>query len=183
MMQLQSPVQKRTVKHIVHVTYHLLYKNYFDVITVQQICEEAEINRSTFYRYFEDKYDLLYYLAQYIGSLLQSRVNELDTDSFVEAFVSYFEKNKIIFRHLITSAKSVDIYRELIQVHSKLMYDESAVKSDDLSIKIRESDHPKMLCDFMSAGLIEVLKNWVDNNYDDDAVELYHFFKNTIATL
>ncbi len=182
-MQPQSPVQKRTVQHIVHVTYHLLYKNYFDVITVQQICEEAEINRSTFYRYFEDKYDLLYYLAQYIGYLLKSRVNEEDTDTFVEAFVSYFEANKKIFRHLFTSTKSGDIYQELIQVHSKLMFDESCEKNDDLSRKIRQSNHPEMLCDFMSAGLIEVLKNWVDNNYDDDAVELYHFFKNTIATL
>jgi AcrR family transcriptional regulator len=140
-MQPQSPVQKRTVQHIVHVTYQLLYTNYFDVITVQQICEEAEINRSTFYRYFEDKYDLLYYLAQYIGYTLKSKV------------------------------------------HSQLMFDESFEKSDELAMKIRESDYPEMLCDFMSAGLIEVLKNWVDNNYDDDAKELYHFFKNTIGPL
>lgn len=182
-MQPQSPVQKRTVQHIVHVTYQLLYTNYFDVITVQQICEEAEINRSTFYRYFEDKYDLLYYLAQYIGYTLKSRMNEIDTDSFVEDFVSYFEANKKVFRHLFTSAKSGDIYQELIKVHSQLMFDESAVKSDELAMKIRESDYPEMLCDFMSAGLIEVLKNWVDNNYDDDAEELYHFFKSTIMPL
>lgn len=182
-MQPQSPIQKRTFQHIVYETYQLLYKNYFDVITVQQICEAAKINRSTFYRYFEDKYDLLYYLAQYIGSLLKSRVNELDTDSFVEAFVSYFEKNKAVFRHLFTSAKSVDIYQELIEVHSKLMYDESCAKDDELSLKIRESEHPKMLCDFMSAGLIEVLKKWINNDYEDDAEELFYFFKNTILTL
>ena len=63
------------------------------------------------------------------------------------------------------------------------MFDESFEKSDELAMKIRESDYPEMLCDFMSAGLIEVLKNWVDNNYDDDAKELYHFFKNTIGPL
>lgn len=182
-MQSQSPIQKRTVQHIVHVTYQLLYNNYFDVITVQQICEEAEINRSTFYRYFEDKYDLLYYLAQYIGSTVKSRINEVDTDSFVEGFVSYFETNKKVFRHLFTSAKSGDIYGELIRVHSKLMFDEACEKKDDLAIKIRQSAHPEMMCDFLSAGVIEVLKQWINNNYDKDAEEMFYFFKNTIEPL
>ncbi|WP_411155598.1 TetR/AcrR family transcriptional regulator [Streptococcus pneumoniae] len=29
-------------------------------MTIQKICDIAEINRSTFYRYFQDKYDLLF---------------------------------------------------------------------------------------------------------------------------
>ncbi|MBI5973634.1 TetR/AcrR family transcriptional regulator [Staphylococcus caledonicus] len=37
----------------------LMETNKFDLITVNQIVEEAEITRSTFYRYYEDKYNLL----------------------------------------------------------------------------------------------------------------------------
>lgn len=37
-----------------------LLKDYkFNLITINQIIKEAEITRSTFYRYYEDKYDLL----------------------------------------------------------------------------------------------------------------------------
>ncbi|AYY66231.1 TPA: TetR/AcrR family transcriptional regulator [Staphylococcus aureus] len=50
-------------------TFKLLETNYFDGISVQQICDDAEVNRSTFYRYFEDKSDLLYHLMQRIGDM------------------------------------------------------------------------------------------------------------------
>ena len=57
---------KRMIRHINKTVFELLYDYHFDEITVQKICEVAEINRSTFYRYFQDKYDLLYSLPPYM---------------------------------------------------------------------------------------------------------------------
>lgn len=39
----------------------LLSKNAFEKITVNELCDTADYPRSTFYNYFEDKYDLLAY--------------------------------------------------------------------------------------------------------------------------
>ena len=39
----------------------------FEQLTLTDICNTALISRSTFYRYFEDKYDLLHYC---LGSML-----------------------------------------------------------------------------------------------------------------
>ena len=36
----------------------------FEKITLTQLCDASMVPRSTFYRYFEDKYDLLYYCLQ-----------------------------------------------------------------------------------------------------------------------
>src|SRR5690348_2615064 len=33
----------------------------FNTITVNQICERAMVHRTTFYKHFEDKYDLLFF--------------------------------------------------------------------------------------------------------------------------
>lgn len=49
-------------------------KRPFDTITINEICEQAMVHRTTFYKHFEDKYDLLAY-----GYELQSiRFNEFD---------------------------------------------------------------------------------------------------------
>ena len=40
----------------------LLRKNKFEDITVADICEASEISRRSFYRYFQDKYELLNWL-------------------------------------------------------------------------------------------------------------------------
>ena len=45
---------------------NLLRKEAIEKITVDQICEEANVHRSTFYRYFTDKYDLLEYVFKNI---------------------------------------------------------------------------------------------------------------------
>ncbi len=38
---------------------HLMETNNFDKINVNEICKEAMVNRMTFYKHYNDKYDLL----------------------------------------------------------------------------------------------------------------------------
>ena len=51
--------QKRTTKIIVETMFLLLTKKSFEEITVREICRIGLIPNSTFYNYFEDKYDVL----------------------------------------------------------------------------------------------------------------------------
>ena len=46
--------------------YDLLEKQPFSTITVNQICNEALVHRTTFYKHFYDKYDVLIYLITYL---------------------------------------------------------------------------------------------------------------------
>ena len=48
-----------TQRNIKNALVSLLENNKFDFITINQIVEEAEITRSTFYRYYDDKYELI----------------------------------------------------------------------------------------------------------------------------
>lgn len=68
---MPTPNQKRMIKHINATVFKLLQDYHFDEITIQKICDLAEINRSTFYRYFQDKYDLLFSLPDYIATEFQ----------------------------------------------------------------------------------------------------------------
>ena len=51
----------------------LLKNEAIEKVTVDQICQEAKLHRSTFYRYFTDKYDLMYYSFE---RLMIARIDE-----------------------------------------------------------------------------------------------------------
>ncbi len=68
----RKKMQKKTItkKLIRSALSTLLKENSLDEITVQQIVDNALINRSTFYLHYQDKYDLY-------DSLVQELLNEL----------------------------------------------------------------------------------------------------------
>ena len=49
---------KRTNKMIMEAFIHLVEAKGYDNITIQEIADEAMINRATFYSHFKDKQDL-----------------------------------------------------------------------------------------------------------------------------
>ena len=49
----------RTERDFQRALLHLLADHTFLSLSVEQICQETMMHRSSFYRYFDDKYDLL----------------------------------------------------------------------------------------------------------------------------
>lgn len=54
-----DPRAKRTRKFLQQAFIELLKQKDFDSITIQDIADQAEMNRTTFYSHFQDKYELL----------------------------------------------------------------------------------------------------------------------------
>jgi AcrR family transcriptional regulator len=50
---------RRTHKLLWEALLVLIERTGFETITVQQICDQAMVHRTTFYKHYEDKYDLL----------------------------------------------------------------------------------------------------------------------------
>lgn len=58
-MKKQDPRVQRTKQNIMNGFMRLIKQKEFSDITIADITQEAEINRSTFYYHFMDKYDLI----------------------------------------------------------------------------------------------------------------------------
>lgn len=93
----------------------LLEQHRFREITIKMICEEAHINRSTFYTYYLDKYDLLDNMIEehlselnLIGSQFADAIkNDSDTLRtssllYLNNLFSYIYENQSFFRTLMT---------------------------------------------------------------------------------
>ena len=97
-------------------------------LTVDQLCQQAMINRSTFYKCYQDKYDLM---DQYLARTLQEFRRQMDV-AFVEAFaqnihslvyqknfekaLQYLHKNKARYTLLWSGAINRSVFTEKLQV-------------------------------------------------------------------
>lgn len=59
---------KKTKKSIINTFLELRSKKPIEKITVKELCDKAEINKSTFYTYFKDIYDLSEHLESQIAN-------------------------------------------------------------------------------------------------------------------
>ena len=59
-MRLQARKQQRAKAAIVDAAYALFAERGFDQVTVAEIAERAEVGRTTFFRYFGDKQEVLF---------------------------------------------------------------------------------------------------------------------------
>ena len=104
----------RTVRDFEVALMNLLLTTSFERITVDQICDEALLHRSSFYRYFHDKYDLL---EQALGAWVERIVDQTATeDDLIEALVSQIEANRAMFSNLANGGMRSSFSAELVRM-------------------------------------------------------------------
>ena len=89
---------RRTHKFLQEAMIALIDEKGFEAITVGDIAERAMINRATFYRHYQDKYDLVARIFEETASYLAAHMNpiykdpvEKATENPPEIWVRFFE--------------------------------------------------------------------------------------------
>ena len=100
----------RTRKLISNAFLKLLKEKGFEKITIQDIADEADINRGTVYLHFEDKYHLMdYCIDSYVDEMLTqcsgSEEIKIKRDSLQMIF-DYLRENKEIYKLLLENDKN-----------------------------------------------------------------------------
>ena len=114
---------KRTQTILSHTLFDLLTKMPFEKISLTELCNTSLIPRTTFYRYFEDKYDLLRFCLKktFEGAGLNEDVvffkNKDSIKAFLLAIIRYTEANKTLYTQIYTANKNgtlLDLSRNCI---------------------------------------------------------------------
>ncbi len=112
---------KRTKLFICRAFDELITERAFSKISVKELCERAMVNRSTFYRYFTDKYDLfLYRIKSFLRDVEAEARAEAASDDLSEYFkkiicgtIEYIDKNRTLFESIAKDARSAEVLIEL----------------------------------------------------------------------
>lgn len=88
----------RYTKMIIEQSFlELLKDNPLNRITVKKICEIAQVNRSTFYKYYLDPYDLFDKIKQKIIEQLNEYLKDMETESTRDFILKTLDKFKTDF--------------------------------------------------------------------------------------
>lgn len=121
----------------------LLEEYPFEEITIKMVCAYSNVNRTTFYDYFLDKYDLITQIQQYHLTKYKALLKSLDTSlenapnhhvklyKFFKIILTYIKRNYGYFHAIMVthSNKNLfseymivtkDAYKEIIETHSSV---------------------------------------------------------------
>ncbi|MCR5145138.1 MAG: TetR/AcrR family transcriptional regulator [Lachnospiraceae bacterium] len=167
-----SATRRRTDKAIRTSFVEILQNKPLDKITVQDICNAAEINRATFYRYYVDIYDLFDTISQMFFDKLFTDVvagrkenyekhlsdEQLNNDMYARICraVDVIEEEKDLCFLLINSSNHI-FAMKLVHAIEQITITEN-ISDDNLRLNLR----------FMCGGIFSVIIDWVSNNCKDD---------------
>lgn len=145
---------------------HLLKEKHFSTITVKEICEIADINRSTFYAHYADQYELLDQIEEEIiddMSIYLSTYNfnkEADALQMTEKLIEYFAAKQDQLQILLSENSDSTFEKRIMEVaHVFIM--EKWIKFNHLNKVTSE-----YMSTFIISGSVQVIKKWLMNGME-----------------
>lgn len=149
----------------------LLYNKEYDDISISEICQRAEINRSTFYTHYEDINDLIIKIESKFSnsiSLIFDNGLKYDNETFEKMF-EFVKKNKYFYKSFLnipyTSIAEIKA-RDKILNNVKASYIEPI---DDINLYYRAH--------FFGAGIKEICKLWLDRDCKESPKQMAELLK------
>jgi AcrR family transcriptional regulator len=139
-MKKQPEITDRTRKVLVEVFCDLYTQKPIEKISVQEITNKAGYNRSTFYQYFCDIYELLSYIENDVLNYMRKKLNrQSETIQYSDnSIISLFEEKEMLLRALLGkygSMRFVELIKKEISSNIQTL---NAYKDDKLSPYIME---------------------------------------------
>lgn len=135
----------------------LILNNRYENISISQICEAAEINRSTFYAHYDDINDLIITIESKFANSMATIFNNglrQTNEAFVDMF-KFVQENKYFYKAFLNIP-----YITLAEKNTK-----SEVLSHLKDVNIKTSEIELFYrAGFFGAGIKEICKLWLDRD-------------------
>lgn len=152
-----------TKKALKNSLIKLLDKKHVSRITVTEICEEADLNRGTFYAHYTDQFALRDELeSDFISDIQACFATAQESDDLesvlrmsVNGLFEYIDSHRALCKVILSDKSGIDINEKV--EHFIMLYRDSPLISgfnlDDLNGKFTLS--------FLSTGVVSVIKKWL----------------------
>lgn len=174
----------KTKKILFDTLLKLMKNKSFEKIKISDICEEALINRSTFYAHYEDKYELLMGLFEEKKLSLLKEFEDNENVSFSKQYlmdllnilIDHIEENKGIYGAILTNNRNgilIDFLIDVIERDvSERLKNSNEIKNSTLPLDI--------IVKFYAGGLINIGITWITRTEKYSKEELLSYIDKLI---
>ena len=146
-------------------------------VSVMEICNEAQINRTTFYKYYGDQYDLLKDMENDVLTHINAylNANNASTESVLQQCI-----NVITFIN-----DNIDLCRTLFDNNIDSEFPEKMInlpRIRQLEIECGENASAYMF-NFVMDGGFSIIRKWMNKENRESPEEIASLFYNTIMKL
>ena len=146
----------------------LMQEKPFHKITIKEICEQADLNRTTFYLHYTDQ-------TQLLGDIVSKL--ESDTTEHFSSITGTGDDIDLLSKHLEYIRDNAKIYRTLIgsnldyETKTKIFKNILNDMSDTLPVLGKRVESPYVYR-FITYGCGSVISQWIDKGFDLETHEL-----------
>jgi AcrR family transcriptional regulator len=144
---------------------NLLEKKDISQISIKEICEDADINRATFYAHYNDQYDLLRKIESELLDNINSYIAELDQNNNnmnailqAEEIFEYIKENAKLCKLLLSERGDLSFQKKVMM----LVYDKIITELTNNN-KITKED-AEYVYSFTITGCVGIVQKWLDED-------------------
>lgn len=151
----------RYTKKIIEDTFvDLLQTKPLNKITVTMICEKAQINRGTFYKYYDNPFDLMEKLQEEGLSEMEkmlSQITEEGLEDFLLKILLVIKERKKIITTLDVNLNNDSFYNQLSQVAMKVMRERMDHENEEKN---------KLKIQYVIGGCANIILQWMNDGME-----------------
>lgn len=150
----------------------LMHSKSIHQITVKELCNKADINRSTFYKHYETVYALYSDILANVNADIEVLIGDSRTDDnilyshkTIEKILNYIYEKKELFLVLLSNNSNIGIGESIINV------------TDNFIDREKTTEFSRYCTQFVTAGMTSIIWMWLNDENrhtaHDIAVLLY----------
>lgn len=172
----RTVITKRIFKEVL---LELLREKPIYKITIKEICDSADMSRSTFYLHYQDQFELLEDIERDVLDKMVESFGDIDSDldylKAIELFFDYIKENANMFRILLCREENYAFRQKLIACIRSYI---------DREWFSSEKESAEYIYSFVINGSLSVIIRWIRRGFDVPSgkmAELVFNFCNNVA--
>lgn len=177
----------KTRKALTDAFFDMLTEMPLDEVTVNDLCERADVRRATFYKHFKDKMDFITYLIKDIRARFDREVWQADLKTtitkeyyiqYAEAIITYLLERDAAIKNIIDSP----VHSAFFDLFLHENYEDTVRRleaSEECGVPLIAP--PKIMASMIVAGIAHPIIKWFDSDercsVDDLLRYIYRFIE------
>ena len=180
--EYKNKTSLKTKKAIYTAFIELIKNNDISDISVTDLCEKADIHRTTFYNHYSDIYSIIGEIENSIIEEVKEILKDYHYQDFMNVpqpalirFNKYLQKDLVFFRILIRQSESEIFLTKLRYIFKTIM-----LQNREIPSSIKDSNEFNIIIGFIAGGITTIYKEWLTGELHCDINDIPVIISNFI---